>query len=169
VTPPSPPPRKPLVIFDTGIILQATLTPRGASERALQLLESGMVIAVMNNYLRAEYEDVLRRLASLEKYAQLRRGTIIVDQLARVDALVERVPNAPERIVYPRDPKDAPTVNLAIEVAADFIVTRDADLLDLNNNPTFQKVCPKTRIVDPVDFLEAVEEWEAGGATSEET
>ena len=44
-----------------------------------------------------------------------------------------------------------------------------ADLLDLNNDPTFQKVCPKTRIVDPVDFLEAVEEWEAGGATSEET
>jgi putative PIN family toxin of toxin-antitoxin system len=161
--------RKPLVIYDTGVVLQATLTPRGPAEQALQLLESGAVTAVMNNALRQEYEDVLQRLALLEKYSRLRQGTVIMDQLARADALMERVPNAPKRISYPRDPKDAPTINLAIEIAADFIVTRDADLLDLNDDPTFQRVCPHTRIVNPVTFLQAVTDWEDSQTTAEDT
>jgi predicted nucleic acid-binding protein len=51
------------------------------------------------------------------------------------------------------------TINLAIERSADFIVTRDNDLLYLNDDPTFQRLCPHTRIVSPVEFLQAVAEW----------
>lgn len=32
---------------------------------------------------------------------------------------------------YPRDPQDEPFLNLAIEVEADYLISRDPDLLDL--------------------------------------
>ena len=39
--------------------------------------------------------------------------------------------NIKRRFGYPRDPDDEPYLNLAIKAKADFIVTRDKDLLDL--------------------------------------
>ena len=41
------------------------------------------------------------------------------------------VREVPSKFDFRRDPKDAPYVNLAVATAADFIVSRDHDLLDL--------------------------------------
>jgi predicted nucleic acid-binding protein len=54
-------------------------------------------------------------------------------------------------------------LNLAIEAQADFIVTRDNDLLDLMRWDTetgreFQKRFRSLRILDPVAFLKLVEQ-----------
>jgi len=64
---------------------------------------------------------------------------------------------------YPRDPKDEPYVNLAVEASADFIMTRDTDLLDLMKwsseaGREFQKRFPSLRILDPVAFLKLLDE-----------
>ena len=67
------------------------------------------------------------------------------------------VNNVPKRVNFPRDPNDADTINLAIERKADFIVSRDADLLDLNDDPTFRHLCPNTRVVDPIEFMREIE------------
>ena len=55
-----------------------------------------------------------------------------------------------------RDPKDEPYVNLAIERAARFIVSRDADLLDLMEDEMFRKRYPGITVLDPVAFLTEV-------------
>jgi len=115
--------------------------------------------AFVGNRLRSEYEAVLTREELRRKYPLLQDPEVVEAQLGRIDALATRVPNAPERVFFPRDPKDVMTINLAIETAADFIVTRDKDLLHLNDDPTFQRLCPHTRIVSPVEFLQAVAEW----------
>jgi putative PIN family toxin of toxin-antitoxin system len=115
--------------------------------------------AFVGNRLRSEYEAVLTREELRRKYPLLQDPEVVEAQLGRIDALATRVPNAPERVFFPRDPKDAMTINLAIERSADFIVTRDNDLLYLNDDPTFQRLCPHTRIVSPVEFLQAVAEW----------
>ena len=145
---------RPLAIYDTNIVLQATLSPFNVAERAITQADNGVVDAIMSPRLRSEYEEVLRRLARKPKYAHLLNDEIIEVQLARVDAVVRMVPNAPEQIEYRRDPKDAPTINLAIFHEADFIVARDKDLLVLNNDPVFKKRSPRTRVVAPEDFLE---------------
>lgn len=137
-------PVKPVVIYDTGILLQAALNPDGPAERSLQLLTAGRVDAFVGNRLRSEYEEVLTREELQRKYPLLQDTEVVAAQLGRIDFLAVRVPNAPERITFPRDPKDAMTINLSIEIAADFIVTRDKDLLDLNDDPTFQWLCPHT-------------------------
>ncbi|MBC8141315.1 MAG: putative toxin-antitoxin system toxin component, PIN family [Armatimonadetes bacterium] len=147
---------KPLVIYNTGVVLQATLTPQSVAEKTLSMAEFGMVQAVMSNRLRSEYEDVLRRLALLPKYQKFLDEEIVSAQLECVDKIIRLVPNAPEQIEYPRDPDDAPTINLAICYEVDFVLARDKDLLALDTDPVLRKRSPKLRVVDPVTFLQII-------------
>lgn len=69
----------------------------------------------------------------------------------------------PKRFVYPRDPDDEPYLNLAIEAGAQFLVTRDRDLLDLMRANTeegrdFQRRFRELKILDPVAFLKEIEQ-----------
>ena len=48
----------------------------------------------------------------------------MVDLLLDEGLYLRRVP---QHFTYPRDPKDEPQLNLAIEVKADYIVSRDKD------------------------------------------
>ena len=54
---------------------------------------------------------------------------------------------------FPRDPKDEPYINLALAANADYLVTRDNDLLDLMNDSDFRQQFPGLTILDPVAFL----------------
>jgi predicted nucleic acid-binding protein len=67
------------------------------------------------------------------------------------------------RIVLSRDPKDSPYLDLAIGVGADYLVTRDKDLLTLGTDDSaeareFRRLLPGCRIVEPVDFLRYMNE-----------
>ena len=57
---------------------------------------------------------------------------------------------------YPRDPKDEPYVNLAVAAGLRYLVSRDKDLLDLMQDPSFQQRFPDLMILDPVTFLRAL-------------
>jgi predicted nucleic acid-binding protein len=57
-----------------------------------------------------------------------------------------------------REPKDAKYVDLAIGTKADFLVTRDNDLLDLRKPdsplvPVFEELDLQFKIVDPFEML----------------
>lgn len=63
---------------------------------------------------------------------------------------------------YSRDPDDEPYLNLAIEVKADYLVSRDNDLLDLMDwnkeaGREFQKQFRLLKIVSPQEFLQVME------------
>lgn len=63
---------------------------------------------------------------------------------------------------YQRDPDDEPYINLAIEAEADFIISRDSDLLDLMNwkqpnGRAFQRRFRSLKIVSPIEFLKIME------------
>lgn len=65
-----------------------------------------------------------------------------------------------------RDVKDEPYINLAIEVEAHYLVSRDNDLLDLmkwnrEDGREFQKRFRALRIVTPEEFLRVVEDPKA--------
>ena len=69
--------------------------------------------------------------------------------------LISEVPRAFE---YERDLKDAPYINLAIAAKANYLVSRDKDLLDLAvyNNSDGQQLrlrAPTLQILDPPSFL----------------
>ena len=62
---------------------------------------------------------------------------------------------------YPRDPADEPYIDLAVAAAADYLVTRDRDLLSLTNGHStackeFRRKTRPLRVLDPVQFLRVI-------------
>jgi predicted nucleic acid-binding protein len=76
------------------------------------------------------------------------------------------IADVPGLFEYPRDPNDERYVNLAITVQADYLVSRDNDILDLANAERpearlFQTRFPHLKVVDPVAFLHVVQKRQA--------
>lgn len=148
---------KVVAIYDTGIIVQAALSPFGVAERAFQWAESGLVEAIVNHRLRWEYEYVLYRLQEEGDFPQLAEPGVIEAQLSRVDAVMFLLSNAPRQVRYARDPNDEQTVDFALYTQAYYVVARYKDLLVLNQEAVFRRVCSRTRVVNPVEFVEEME------------
>lgn len=145
------------VVFDTGTVLQAALNPRGPASRALSLLDSGQVEAFISPRIRSEYEDVLRRPVIRTKFPHLSDERIEA-ALTRFDERAEIVPNPPRHVAYPRDPDDEPLLNLAIQVRADYLVSRDRDLLDLAEDTAFRQRFSFLIIIGPVAFAKELDQ-----------
>jgi len=103
------------------------------------------------------------------------RGTKIRRKLpritnVRVRALLQRltakaiiIKNIPEEFKYQRDPKDEMYINLAIVANAEYLVSRDQDLLDLVTTSTdvarqFRSRYPFLRIMKAADFITEMED-----------
>ncbi len=59
---------------------------------------------------------------------------------------------------FERDPNDEPYLDLSAAVSADYLLTRDADLLSLATDHTieakqFRRRLPKLFVLNPVDFI----------------
>jgi uncharacterized protein len=161
----------PAVIFDTGIVVQGVINPAGPSAQAIEQLDEGRVTVYVSPRLRSEWEDVLTRPSVRAKNPQITDARVEA-ALQRLDTQAMMIPNPPAYVAYSRDPDDEPVINLAIHVGAQYLVTRDRDLLDLADatrpeGRDFRRRFPDLRVVDPVAFLRALtaeEQPEAGGS-----
>jgi putative toxin-antitoxin system toxin component, PIN family len=151
---------EPLVVFDCVVFLQGLIKESGPAVTCLERFEQGRLSLVISPDILAELHDVLSR-------SQLRRDfPLLTDE--KVEQLIETLllkgrllRNVPRRFELPRDPEDEPYLNAATESGAQFLVTRDRDLLDLMNLDTkqgrdFQFRFPQLKILNPVEFLEAL-------------
>jgi putative PIN family toxin of toxin-antitoxin system len=142
------------------IYLQAAVSESGPAATLLRLVESGAFSLFVSDDILGEVRDVLSRRKIRD------RNPKITDE--RVGALIARlrdkatvVNNVRRHLAYPRDPKDEKYVNLAIEAEADYLVSRDNDLLDLmtghaDEYKDFRRRFRALRILDPVEFLKIV-------------
>ena len=81
--------------------------------------------------------------------------------LIRVAQFAKFIKTFPVHFSYSRDPKDEKYINLAVETEAQYIVSRDRDLLDLMTDHTdqakkFRQRFRQLKIVDPVEFLQII-------------
>jgi uncharacterized protein len=153
---------KPLVVFDCVVLVQSLLKKAGPAVECVNRFRDGHLTLVISKETLAELRDVLSRSSLRDRYPLL--------TAERVEALIsllrwkgELIRHVPKRFVYPRDPNDEPYLNLAIEAQADYLVTRDNDLLELMKWDTeegrvFQKQFRSLHIVDPVTFLNEIEQ-----------
>jgi uncharacterized protein len=80
-----------------------------------------------------------------------------VDEFSRdVERKSVVLPNVPNAFSLPRDPKDEPYLNVAIAANAEFLVSRDRDLLDLMKDAAFRQQFPGLTILDPAAFLQVM-------------
>jgi uncharacterized protein len=153
----SQPPPPAGVVVDCMVFVQAVANERGPAALILDLVDEGKITLYVSKLILSEARYVLSRP---DVRVSLRNITDIA-----VEALFERltqratlIRQVPKRFVYQRDPKDEPYINLGVATKADYLVTRDNDLLDLMKWDTeegreFQQRFRFLKIVTPEGFL----------------
>ena len=122
------------VVFDCNVYFQAAISPTGPARRLLQLAIDGQATLFASQYVVVE-------LASLTADARIRnKYRLIEEELDEFFAMIRRhatfVEHVPAVFEFPRDPKDAHYVDLALAVNGKLIVSRDQDLLSLRDATT---------------------------------
>jgi putative PIN family toxin of toxin-antitoxin system len=123
------------------------------------LAEKGLVQLFVSKEVLLEIEDVLNRPEVRTHFPDL-SDEIAGAFLKRLRNLSDFVSNVPRTFKYSRD--DESYINLAVEVSADFIVSRDRDLLDLMTGHTddckeFRQRFRALKVIEPVDLLKEIE------------
>ena len=144
-------------VVDTNIVISAFLSRRGAPRALLMSLYNGTFQLLISPSLRAEYVEVLARPAFAQRF------NLAADDVAAFMRFLDRraqlvSPQLPYLGVV-RDPKDEHVLATAIEGRADYLVTGDADLLTLADDPRIGKL----RIVTVRAFLDMLGEAEQQG------
>jgi putative PIN family toxin of toxin-antitoxin system len=109
------------IVLDTNILVAATRNAQGPSFALMQLVRSGQLSVCCSPAVFLEYEDVLKRPAQLEA-----SGLLLTDIDAILNELAQRIePIATHYQWRPqlRDPSDEMVLELAVNAAADAIVT----------------------------------------------
>lgn len=94
--------------------------------------------------------NILARLPDVDEF----QIELFIEHITRISTFVDSVPH---EFDFERDPKDEIIIDLAVEVEADYIVSRDKDLLDLMTGYTdeckdFRRRFRGLKIVNPVEF-----------------
>jgi len=114
----------------------------------------------LSEEILAELLEVLNRPKIRARYPEL-TDEIVDDFLKRLRRTAEIASEVPKRFSYPRDVDDEPYLNLAIEAEANYLVSRDKDLLDLmtgynNECKEFRQRFRSLIVIEPIGFLTAV-------------
>jgi putative PIN family toxin of toxin-antitoxin system len=148
------------VVFDCNILLQAIARKAGPAAARLRLAEEGFVHLRLSEVILTELSEVLRRPTIRSRYPEL-TTEIVEDFLKALRRTAEITSDVPKRFSYPRDTDDEPYLNLAIETEANYLVTRDKDLLDLmtgfdNDCKEFRQRFRSLIVIAPIEFLKEV-------------
>lgn len=147
----------PRVVFDCNVLLQAAARESSVAAKCLNLAESDLIQLFVSREVLAEVEDVLNRLEIRAHFPDL-SDEIVGAFLKRLQKLSVLVRPVPKKFSYPRDEDDEAYINLAVAAGADFIISRDRDLLDLMTGHTveckdFRQRFRSLKVVEPAEFL----------------
>jgi uncharacterized protein len=146
---------KPRVVYDCMIFLQGAAFPRGPAGACLRLVDEGRVTLCLSGAILNEIRDVLSRPTTLRKFPQL-SPEWVVTFVESVESKGLLLPEPPRVLILDRDPKDEPYLNLSLAAGANYLVTRDRDLLDLMSDDEFQRRGPPFVVLEPAAFLGAI-------------
>jgi len=157
---------KPRVVFDCNVLLQAVAREKSVAAKCLNFAESGLIQLCVSREVLAEVEDVLNRPEIRAHFPDL-SDEIVGAFLKRLQKLSVLVRLVPKEFSYPRDEDDEPYINLAVAAGANFIISRDRDLLDLmtgytNECKEFRQRFRSLKVIEPIGFLKLLEESEDG-------
>lgn len=133
---------KPRAVFDTNVLISATISPQGAPRRALLYVARRGVLLASEATLE-EFASRLRQKKFDPYLAPESREAFVAWYAARTEAT-----EITERIAACRDPRDDKFLEVAFGAAADVIVSGDADLKALD---PFRGI----PILTPAEFLES--------------
>jgi putative PIN family toxin of toxin-antitoxin system len=125
------------VVVDTGVLVSALIQRQGTTGEVLRALRDGRFTLVYSTDILVEIIEVLGRPAMRAKYH------IEPDDIS---ALINLIRLWGELVTACRDPQDDKFLEAAVVGKADYLVSGDADLLDLT---PYQGI----PILRPTEFL----------------
>ena len=131
------------LVIDTNILISGLMSVNSLPQQVFDYATSQAVL-LMSDEVQSEIENVISR-PKLQKYITLERRTKFLSELSQQ---VERV-TINQQIRACRDPKDDKFLDLAVCGEANYLITGDADLLDLH---PFQNIS----IIKAASFLTAI-------------
>ena len=131
------------LVIDTNILISGLMSVNSLPQQVFDYATS-QAILLISDEVQSEIENVISR-PKLQKYITLERRTTFLSELSQQ---VERV-TINQQIRACRDPKDDKFLELAVCGEANYIITGDADLLDLH---PFQNIS----IIKAASFLTAI-------------
>lgn len=149
-------------VFDCNVFLQSLLNPKSVAARCFEAVREGKVKLFVSKDTLAEVRDVVLRPNILARLPDADASQIeaFIEDISKISTLIRAVPKI---FQFRRDPKDEIIINLAVASEADYVVSRDKDLLDLMTGYTddckeFRQRFRPLKIVEPLEFLRIVEE-----------
>jgi len=132
----------PKAVFDSTILVSAFLTPAGVSAALLQQARGG----AFQLYLAEDIIDEVQH--TLLEYERIRRRHPYSNEEVREFCAMLRVVARPVRDLpgltgVSRDPKDDVIIACALKARAQYLVTRDDDLLSLGTYRRIQMITPE--------------------------
>jgi uncharacterized protein len=156
----SEPAERPRVVFNGNVLLQAATRENGAAAETLRLMQRHRLDVFLSRATLREIRDVF-------SYPEVRfRNPNLTDervaeflQLLNFHGHVLRT--VPHVFDYARDPDDEMYIDLAVAGKADYLVSRDKDLLSLTRGygshaKRLRRLSPNLRIVTPEELLHVV-------------
>jgi len=134
---------KPKVVLDSVVLVSAVLT-KGLAAELIDLCRERTHLYTSEDILEEVRRVLLEkgRIRSFYKYSD-EEVEIFIDRFRRRSVTLEALPDL--RVIE-RDPKDDKIIACAVAAQADYIVSRDLDLLDLREYEGIQ-------IISPEDFI----------------
>lgn len=117
-------------VFDCMVLIQALLRESSPAGMCLQIVSDRTIELATSTETMSELEDVLSRTRFRSKFKTLtdERIQAYIDEIRRISTHISVVGDFYKLL---RDPKDSPYINLAVTSKAQFLVTRDWDMLEL--------------------------------------
>ncbi|MEX2216879.1 MAG: putative toxin-antitoxin system toxin component, PIN family [Phycisphaeraceae bacterium] len=148
------------VVYDAMLLCMRAARPH-RSRATFELVEAGLVQLFLSEEVVAEVKDVITRPSYVRQFPALCDPAAAVVFIARLRQMANLISPVPIPFALKRDPKDSKYINLAIAADAEFLVTRDLDLLDLTKAETPQAeelraLSPRLKIVEPGPFVQTI-------------
>jgi uncharacterized protein len=126
------------IVVDTNVVVSAAFWPKGEDRRCFTLLARRKCRMALTEVILDEYRSLAARIGRRE--CPDKDPAPFLDWIERVALLVEPAPLGKRRS---RDPKDDPFLACALASRAEFIVTKDKDLLTLDKPFGVEIVTPR--------------------------
>jgi len=151
---------RPRVVFDCMVYLQAIMSESGPAAALLRLVDNDEIDLFVSQEILDEVHDVLSRPKIRQKNPEITDERVEAF-LSRISEKAVTLDDVPLHFFYLRDPKDEKYINLAVEIDANYLISRDKDLLDLmtgyaDDSKEFRRRFRPLKIVEPVAFLQSL-------------
>ena len=120
------------IVLDTNVIIDGIKDDYSYEKQIIDAVRAGDIEAYANHETMSENKLIMRRLIENPEYEQE-----INDLMSQINRVINR-----KQINIVRDPEDNKILESAVEAGADYLVTRDNDLLSLESYEGIEIVNP---------------------------